>query len=178
MDSSANPRGGCRHRGGTRHACVMNLADRSAFFITAKDRRRAAGGSLQGQAVYRILLGRSFFLLQVKGSTFLRRRSGPAGGFPLVSPGKSSPWWEKRRGKRRPQGHLRVARRLPGPFSSEAEIQRMPVYRIVEKASPGPEGRRIFPRMSVWKPPHGVSRERGAQEAEETLVGFSASFPS
>jgi len=55
----------------------------------------------------------------------------------------------------------------------EAEIQRMPVYRIVEKGiSQVPEGRRIFPRMSVLENLHMGSHVSEARKRREETLGW------
>ena len=61
----------------------------------------------------------------------------------------------------------------------EAEIHRVPAYRIVERGiSQVPEGRRIFPRMSVLENLHMGSHVREARKRrEETLGWVSRLFP-
>ena len=55
----------------------------------------------------------------------------------------------------------------------EAEIQRMPVYRIVEKGiSQVPEGRRIFPRMSVLENLHMGSHVSEARKRRKETLGW------
>jgi len=55
----------------------------------------------------------------------------------------------------------------------EAEIHRMPVYRIVEKGiSQVPEGRRIFPRMSVLENLHMGSHVSEARKRREETLGW------
>jgi len=101
-------------------------------------------------------LGRSFFLLQLKGSTSLRRRSGPCGRFPSrVLRGNRLPGGRKRRGKTTTLKAIsRVAPgRLPViSLRERREIHRMPVLPDWwnKGICPGaPRGGRIFPRMSV-----------------------------
>jgi branched-chain amino acid transport system ATP-binding protein len=55
----------------------------------------------------------------------------------------------------------------------EAEIHRMPAYRIVEKGlSQVPEGRRVFPRMSVLENLHMGSHVREARRRREETLGW------
>ena len=55
----------------------------------------------------------------------------------------------------------------------DAEIHRLPVYRIVEKGlSQVPEGRRIFPRMSVLENLHMGSHVREARKRREETLGW------
>jgi branched-chain amino acid transport system ATP-binding protein len=55
----------------------------------------------------------------------------------------------------------------------EAEIHRMPAYRIVEKGiSQVPEGRRIFPRMSVLENLHMGSHVSEARKRREETLGW------
>jgi branched-chain amino acid transport system ATP-binding protein len=54
----------------------------------------------------------------------------------------------------------------------EAEIHRVPAYRIVERGiSQVPEGRRIFPRMSVLENLHMGSHVREARRRREETLG-------
>jgi len=61
----------------------------------------------------------------------------------------------------------------------EAEIHRLPVHRIVEKGlSQVPEGRRIFPRMSVLENLHmGSHVSEARKKREETLDWVLRLFP-
>jgi branched-chain amino acid transport system ATP-binding protein len=55
----------------------------------------------------------------------------------------------------------------------DAEIHRLPAYRIVEKGlSQVPEGRRIFPRMSVLENLHMGSHVREARKRREETLGW------
>jgi branched-chain amino acid transport system ATP-binding protein len=55
----------------------------------------------------------------------------------------------------------------------EAEIHRLPVHRIVEKGlSQVPEGRRIFPRMSVLENLHMGSHVSEARKRREETLGW------
>ncbi len=55
----------------------------------------------------------------------------------------------------------------------EAEIHQMPAYRIVEKGlSQVPEGRRIFPRMSVLENLHMGSHVSEARKRREETLGW------
>jgi len=55
----------------------------------------------------------------------------------------------------------------------EAEIHRVPAYRIVERGiSQVPEGRRIFPRMSVLENLHMGSHVREARKRREETLGW------
>jgi len=55
----------------------------------------------------------------------------------------------------------------------EAEIHRMPAHRIVEKGlSQVPEGRRVFPRMSVLENLHMGSHVREARKRREETLGW------
>jgi branched-chain amino acid transport system ATP-binding protein len=55
----------------------------------------------------------------------------------------------------------------------EAEIHRMPAYRIVEKGlSQVPEGRRVFPRMSVLENLHMGSHVKEARKRRKETLGW------
>jgi branched-chain amino acid transport system ATP-binding protein len=58
-------------------------------------------------------------------------------------------------------------------FFEEAEIHRIPAYRIVERGvSQVPEGRRIFPRMSVLENLHMGSHVSEARKRREETLGW------